>query len=962
MRIPVPVSRLPWPLVAARARPGRPLRLARVLARSVPVASGFAVLVGALMLLGQALPFPEPVPADESLASTGEAWGLVAAGGGLWLLHAEAARGWRRRTVGWTLATVTVLLGVAGLIRHATGSEVGLLLTGLSLGMLHVRTRQGWHPARWLASGALLLAAWRLISGLYQEHWFGLAPLHVAEGPPSPLGLPMALALLLLSVGVLSIHPERGLMHALLRDDLGGQSARRLLLAVLFIVPVAGAIRLLGERLGLYGTAAGTTFFVLLTMTAILAVSLWNANTLSRLDASRRRAEQSLRLSEARFSGIVTNAADAVISIDQAQRIVLFNRSAERIFGYSAQEALGQPLDLLLPESLPALHARHVRHFAQGLETSRHMGERLPILGRRKAGEPFPAEASISKLDVEGTRLLTVILRDISERRKAEDELRLSEERFRTAFEGAPVGMALVDLRGRFLHVNAALCDLVGYSREELLHRSFQDLTVPEDLAVDQENAARMRRGEIDSFQREKHYVRKDGRRIALIVWGAVVRDARGRPIHFVSQMQDITARQELEQASRFLADVGPRLAESLASRTTLATVTTLAVPALADGCVVASLDADGRIQRVESAAEDPRTAARLKSLTTAYGPNPFPPAGIVAFVLRTGQPVLLPEVPPEVLETSALNAEHLEQLRLLELQSLIIVPLRSRGRNLGALILATYGSGRRYGARDLDLAEELARRAALALDNARLFERSRQASRMRDEVLRIVAHDLRAPLNVIQLSAGMLEKGLPPGNGTRRHLDTLQRSVQRANRLIQDLLDVARMEGGVLSVEREPLGVAPLVQEAVEQYRALAEAKPLRLVAHVPEDLPCVLADRERVLQILSNLLGNAFKFTPEGGCIALRVLPEGGQVRFEVSDTGPGIPAEDLPHIFERFWQAGPKRREGAGLGLAIVKGLVAAHGGQVGVESTPGAGSTFSFTLPAGWSAGVHAGAHI
>lgn len=832
MRIPVPVSRLPWPLDVARARPGGPPRLARVLAMAVPVASLFAILVGALMLGGWGLAFRAPVANEEGLPSPVDAWGLMAAGGALWLLHAGAAHGWRR-AVGWGLAMVTFLLGVAGLTRHVTGSAAGLLLTGLSLGMLHVRTHQGWHPARWLASVALLLSAWGLIGGLYEEHRLGLAPLRAAQGTDTPLGLPLSLALLLLSVGILSVHPERGLMRALLRDDLGGHSARRLLLAALLVVPTTGAVRLLGERLGLYGTTAGTTLFVLATMLSFLAVSLWNANALTRLESNRRWAE---------------------------------------------------------------------------------------------------------------------------------DVLRLSEERFRTSFDGAPTGMALVDLQGRFLHVNAALCALVGYSREELLNRSFQDLTVPEDLSVDQENAARMCRGEIDSFQREKHYVRKDGRRIALIVWGTVVRDARGRPVHFISQMQDITEREELEQASRFLADVGPRLAASLESRTTLATVATLAVPALADGCVAASLDGNGRLQQVESAAQDPGTAARLKTLTTAYGPNPFPPAGIVAFVLRTGEPVLLPVVPPEVLETAAVDAGHLEQLRLLGLRSVIVVPLRSRERNLGALILATYGSGRCYGPRDLALAEELARRAALALDNARLFERSEQASRMRDEVLRIVAHDLRAPLNVIQLSAGRLEKTLPPGDGTRRHLDMLQRSVHRANRLIQDLLDVARLEGGVLSVEREPLSVTSLVQEVVEQHRALAEAKSLQLVSHVPEDLPCVLADRERVPQILANLLGNAFKFTPEGGCIAVRVQPEAGQVRFLVHDTGPGIPAEDLPHIFERFWQAGPKRKEGAGLGLTIVKGLVTAHGGQVGVETTPGMGSTFFFTLPAVWSAGARTGAHV
>ncbi|WP_223637805.1 PAS domain-containing sensor histidine kinase [Corallococcus sp. EGB] len=941
----------PPPITPSATPPRRvPPWFARGLVGFVAMASAFAVVVGALRVGAWAL--------SPSMAPGHPPWGgggLLFAGGALWLLYAPSA-GRARRGVGRALAAGAVGMGIARLTREAPGGGLGLLLIGLSLWTLHLRTRRGAYPARWLATGSALLAVWGLVGGLYQGHWFGLPPLNTVTGASRAPGLALSLALLLLSGGVLSLHPDRGLTGALLREDFGGHSARRLLLAVLLFVPAAGAVRLLGERLGLYGTTEGVTLFVLLTMAAFVSVVLWNTNALSRLDASRRRVEQSLRLSEARFGGIVTHAADAIISIDAEQRIVLFNASAERIFGYSAQQALGQPLGMLLPENLRGAHAGHVRRFAQGRATSRHMGERLPILGLRRGGETFPAEASILKLEVEGTLLLTVILRDISERRRAEDLLRLSEERFRTSFEGAPVGMALVGLDGRFLHVNAALCGLVGYSREELLHQSFQDLTAPEDLALDQELAARMRRGEMDSFQREKHYVRKDGRRISVLVWGAVMRDAEGRPLHFISQMQDITERQELERAWRFLADVGPRLAVSLSSRTTLATVAALAVPALADWCAVACLDGSGRIQRMEHAAADPRMAERLRALEAASGPESVLPASLIAAVRRTGRPVLLPEPGAD-----AGDAAPWEPLRPLAPRSAILVPLRGRERDLGVLLLATSEASRRYGAREQAQAEELARRAALAIDNARLYERAEQAIRMREEVLRIVAHDLRAPLNVIQLSARMLEKHLPPGDGPRRRLETLQKSVQRANRLIQDLLDVARMEGGSLAVERRPLEVAPLILETLEQHRGLAESRCLQLQAHVPDGVPRVLADPERLSQILSNLLGNALKFTPEGGRVLLRVQPEAGQVRFLVSDTGPGIAAEDRPRIFERFWQAGQKRGEGAGLGLAIVKGLVEAHGGQVGVDSTPGAGSTFFFTLPTAEGARAHAGAH-
>ncbi|RKH16158.1 PAS domain-containing sensor histidine kinase, partial [Corallococcus sp. CA047B] len=670
------------------------------------------------------------------------------------------------------------------------GSGVGLCLTGLALLVLHVRTRQGGRPARWLALACALMATWVLLGFLFRE----AGPQPPVRSPSSftPMGLHTALVLLLLSLAILSVHPERGLMGVLLKKDLGGLLARRILPTAILAPLVVGGVRLLGERLAYFGPAFGVTLFAGLTMVAFLAVTFWNARIVSRLDARNRLVEQSLRLSEARFAGIVSNAADAIISIDDAQRIILFNAGAERIFGYAASEVVGRSLEVLLPESLQAVHARHVQHFAGGSMTSRHMGVRQPISGRRKGGETFPAEASISKLEVEGARTLTVILRDITTRKQAEEVLRNSEERFRTSFEDAPIGMALVDLSGRFLNVNASLRHMVGYSQAELLARTFQDITVPEDLELDLLNVRRLLQGDIDSYQMEKRYFHRDGRIVTVQMTASMVRDAHGEPLHFVSQIQDITERKRMEQSWHLL------------------------------------------------------------------------------------------------------------------------------------------------------------------------LEKSQQATRVRDQVLRIVAHDLRAPLNVIALSAGVLRKGLPEGRALQRPLDSLEKSLQRANRLIQDLLDVARMEGGGLSVEREALEVAPLVREAVELHRALAEARSLHLVALIPEGLPRVLADRERTLQIFSNLIGNALKFTPEGGSITLCVEAEGDQVRFSVRDTGSGIPPEDLPHLFKPFWQAHARRKEGAGLGLAIVKGLVEAHGGELSVQSLPGAGSTFSFTLPSQVPAEAQAGA--
>jgi PAS domain S-box-containing protein len=957
-------------------------RLERVLARLVPAMSVLAILVASVDLIGWTLRSRlliriAPLP-GMGIMLPNTALGFVMSGTALWLLREEAA-GPRRRLPGQCLALGVLLLGGLTLSEYLLGVDLGIdlllfreavqslapelpgrpsplsalsfCLTGLALLLLHVRTRRGWRPYRPLVLVVTLLSAQALIGYMYLEKRL-VEPERLLPTLPSytPMAVHTALVFLLLSLGILSVHRERGLIGVLLRDDVGGLMARRLLPAAILTPLLVGGVRLLGERLGLYGTTFGVSVFVLITMAALLLVVARNARALSRLDARQRHMAQSLRLSEARLAGIVSNAADAIISIDEAQNITLFNTGAEHIFGYSASEALGRPLDLLLPERFQARHKHHVEEFAASARTARQMGERLPILGRRKSGEEFPAEAAISKLVVDGTRLFTVILRDITARKRGQEALLNSEERFRTAFAEAPIGLALVGLDGQFLNVNRSLCEIVGYSQTELLTKTVQDITYPEDMELDLVNVRRLHQGEISSYQMEKRYIHEDGHLVTILLTGSMVRDSRGEPLYFIGHIQDISERKQLEQAWRLLAEAGPRLAASLDPQTTLATIVGLTVPSLADWCVIDLLGDDGRVQWVECMAASPEKSRVLREMLTTYPHDPSRQEHIVADVLRTGRPALIAEFPAAMLEATAEDARHLELLLRLEPRSGIVVPLVARGRILGALILTTSESGRRYGARDLALAEEVARRAALALDNAHLHEKSEQATRTRDEVLRVVAHDLRTPLNVISLSTGALMKSPPEKRAAdTKPLESIGKAVDRANRLIQDLLDVARMEAGRLSVDRGPEQTAPLVKDAAELHRALAEEKSIQLTTAVPEDAPPVFADRDRVLQILSNLLGNALKFTPVGGQISLRAEPVGSMMRFSVSDTGSGISQEDLPHLFEPFWQARARKKQGAGLGLTIVKGLVDAHGGHVWVESRPGGGSIFFFTLP-------------
>lgn len=236
--------------------------------------------------------------------------------------------------------------------------------------------------------------------------------------------------------------------------------------------------------------------------------------------------------------------------------------------------------------------------------------------------------------------------------------------------------------------------------------------------------------------------------------------------------------------------------------------------------------------------------------------------------------------------------------------------------------------------------------------------EALRQAVAAREQVLAVVSHDLRNLLSPIQAGAALMEATAPLGADARRQIERIQRSAEQMERLIQDLLDVSRAEAGHLSLQLERLEVGPLLEEVVEAHRALAEQRGLRLEAKVPPDLPAVAGDRGRVLQVFGNLVGNAVKFTPAGGSVLLAAeAPEAanapaGEVRFSVTDTGPGIPEADLERLFEAFWQSPSHARAGkggTGLGLSITKRLVEGHGGRLWVESAPGRGSVFWFTLP-------------
>ena len=552
--------------------------------------------------------------------------------------------------------------------------------------------------------------------------------------------------------------------------------------------------------------------------------------------------DENLIDSQRKLRGIIDLAADAIISTDDDFRITLFNPAAERIFGYSADQVLGQPLNMLLPESARSIHRTHLDHFRDSAMQNKEMGHRGQIWGRRNSGELFPAEASISKLLVGDAMHFTAVLRDVTQQRQAEQE------------------------------------------REALL----------------------------------------------------------------VREMKVRRAAEAAERRIAFLARASEVLHSSLAHEETFATLLRLIVPELATYCIIDIVEESGRVQRLEVVHADPASeslATRLKRYPRSQDHY------LTRHAIAGSNPELLMRVSDDLLVATAEDAEHLAILRSLDPRSMMIIPLRAREQTLGALLFARDSTMPPYDDADLGLAVELAQRAAAALDNARLYRRAQHAIRARDDVLGIVSHDLRNPLSVISMCVtSLLEGGFEDGDRARDALQTARDSTQWAQRLIQDLLDVSSIEASALSLARGAHDPALIVVKATLLFESLAVERAITVVTEVPDSVPPINVDSDRVLQALGNLIANALKFTPSGQEIRVGVATAGGSVRFFVGDTGPGIPPADVPHIFDRFWTSRRGSRvRGTGMGLAIVKGIVEAHHGRVWVEANASGGATFNLLLP-------------
>ena len=551
---------------------------------------------------------------------------------------------------------------------------------------------------------------------------------------------------------------------------------------------------------------------------------------------------------------------------------------------------------------------------------------------------------------------------------------RLEAETKRNRFFTLALDMlAIADFSGTFKQLNPSWERTLGFSHEELTARPFLEFVHPDDREATGDQLASLRAGAPITYFENRFASKSGGYR--WLGWTAAPFAAEGLVYIFardlterreaeeerVKLIREQTARAAAEASERraaFLAEAGVALTSSLDFGETLSKLVDLVVPTLADWCVIDVLDENGRARRqalAHARPEDEALAEEMKAFAPSLeGGSPearaLQPGGEAMLVADTRD--RLPELAPD--------ESHRALLERLGLRSMMVVPIVSRERTLGVMSLLSTTSGRGFGRDDLDLAEELGRRAALAVDNARLYRASQdarsaaeKANRAKDEFLATLSHELRTPLTPILGWTVMLRSGTLDPTSIHRGLEVIERNVRAQTQLIGDLLDVSRIITGKLRLEVSPIAIVPVIEAGVEAVRPSAEAKEITLALDLASEVPAISGDPDRLQQVVWNLVSNAVKFTPQGGRVDVRLRKEGSCLNLSVTDNGKGIEPEFLPHVFERFRQAdstSTRAHGGLGLGLAIVRHLVELHGGTVHAESAGiGQGSTFTVRLP-------------
>lgn len=629
-----------------------------------------------------------------------------------------------------------------------------------------------------------------------------------------------------------------------------------------------------------------------------------------------KRAEAALRDSEERYRSVIEALPAAVYTTDAVGRVTMFNQAAVEFSGRVPEigsDSWCVTWKLYHPDGRPLPHDECPMAMAlkEGKANRGHEAIAERPDGTRVNFLPFPTPLRDSGGKLTGAINMLV---DITDRKRAEEELRDREQRLSAFFSSAALGVAVLTPSAKFLQVNDTFCRIVGYSREELLSMDCTALTHSDDVEPMKQKLDALISDRISQFELEKRYLRKDGQEIWVQNSVSVTRDGAGHPMNLVVVCQDITARKQTEKALRHLA----------------------AIVETTDDAVI-SKDMNGIITSWNPAAE------RL------YGYKAEEVIGKSVTILI---PENRPDEEPAILERlrKGLRIDHYETKRVAKdgrtlHVSLTVSPIYdAAGKIVGASKIA----------RDITQQKKTQDEIARLLAAERAARQDAEiASRTKDEFLAVLSHELRTPLTAMLGWLSILRGHRLDEKTTEHAIETIERNAKAQAQLIEDLVDISRIVGGKLNLEVSPIDLLPVIKAAIEVVRPAADAKEITIDVNYDPHVGPVSGDPSRLQQIIWNLLSNAVKFTPKGGTVRIDFRRHDSYAELIVHDSGIGISPDFLPHVFERFRQAestATRSHRGMGLGLAIVRHLIELHGGTVWAASEgENRGASFTVHLP-------------
>ncbi|MCY1042360.1 PAS domain S-box protein [Corallococcus sp. bb12-1] len=660
----------------------------------------------------------------------------------------------------------------------------------------------------------------------------------------------------------------------------------------------------------------------------------------------RKRTEEGLRAAGEKYRSLYINTPVMMHSIDEKGRLVSVSDRWLNTLGYERAEVLGHDS----VEFLTAESQRYAREVILPAYFKTGECRNVPYQLVKKDGQPIDVLLSaIAERNAAGrvVRSLAVSI-DVTEQKRAERALLESEKRLRAILDNAPTVFFLLDTQERFLFVNREWERLFHHTRQEVAGKTVFDV-FPREIAdaLHDANQGILQSGE--SVEREERLSHDDGIHIHLTQKFPLF-DATGAINALCGIATDITERKQMEISQRFLAEASRELVTSLDDEATLQRVAELALPLLAELCIVFVPTEGLPLRPVAVADRSPARAADVREFLQRHPPAPESLHG-PARVLSTGRSEAA-EVSQGLLDPAALTEARWSRVRTLQGRPSLGVPLQARGRTLGVLLLIRPHPGHAYAPTELALAEELGRRAAVAIDNARLYCSAQESIRARDEFLSIASHELKTPLTSMKLRVQQMESALKrpqplPMDKVSRMLEVFEDQLRRLSQLAEHLLDVSRIHDQRLDLRREEMDLVAVAREVTGHLAAQLQNAGCALEWVAPEPVRGHW-DRLRLEQVLLNLLTNAMKYG-EGRPIHLEVTRHAQGARLIVEDHGLGIPSEAQGRIFERFERAASRNYGGLGLGLFITRQIVEAHGGSIRVESTPGLGAKFIVELP-------------